>query len=118
MPLPTIASLKEIIPRLEEWRQQLLRSLPDENVLVAPSRNTYFSIVDSKTIKFHFDPGANAEAHDIEWSEDPDFRNKKATRIYSDALEVEIPLHSMSCASAFAPGSKWNLIVFESTIEK
>ncbi|KKM84482.1 hypothetical protein LCGC14_1298680, partial [marine sediment metagenome] len=102
MPLPTIASLKEIIPRLEEWRQQLLRSLPDENVLVAPSRNTYFSIVDSKTIKFHFDPGANAEAHDIEWSEDPDFRNKKATRIYSDALEVEIPLHdAFSCSKKY-----------------
>jgi len=96
--LPTLkdmSDLKGAASTLEQWRQRIMPLLKNEQEFVKPVSRTFFSTIDAKTVRLHFDPGANADAHDIEWSNDPNFKNAKATRIHGGkdgSARVEIPL--------------------------
>lgn len=88
--LPTIRDLDSLVSTLETWRQRLNANLPNEREYIGYPGNTWFDKIDTRTIRFRFDPARNATAHDVEWSDKPDFETKKSNRIHTDALDVEV----------------------------
>lgn len=56
-----------------EWRERIGESLPNETEFVTTPPNTWFQIIDMGKVRFLFDPDPQAQSHDVEVSEHPDF---------------------------------------------
>ena len=99
--LPKVKA-ENLLTGIEQIRQRLEPLLPNEREIISVPGHTWFRLVDNNTVTFYFDPAKNADSHDVEWDQDPDFKNPTSRRLHTRARSVQVIL-----SDAFTCGSKY-----------